>query len=244
MSWTKKGTKMNYGLVNAQKFLNTLYPDEVHGLGGDCLNPKCDYVFTPQDEHEMTQNRGWFTCPKCQQTYNIFDNDALDKTNKVNLTPTAMGQMGETIVQKMGTIPLLGQITWVSEEYNFPIDLIAGEFGVEVKTNHSESQPRFKLGGGAYGSTRGGRQPMNEKADYCFQNGLQPALVGVRLNFYTDKADIFVRPGSFTDTWIGSGALQHVATEDFSSLNPYKNPHDVPPPSELPEDDMDADIPF
>lgn len=241
--WTKKATAINYNLVNAQKYLNGLYPDEVHGVGGDCLNPKCNYVFSPQDEQEMQQNRGWFTCPKCHQTYNIFDTEALDKTNRVNLTPTQMGQMGETIVEEMGTIPQLGQITWISPGYHDPIDLIAGTYGVEVKTNHSEAQPRFKMGGGAYGST--GKIPMQEKANYCFQNGLQPALVGVRLNFYTDKADIFVRPGSFTDTWIGSSALQHVATQDFSKLNPYKNPQDVPPPSELPEsDDTDADIPF
>jgi hypothetical protein len=242
--WTKKATAINYNLVNAQKVLNGLYPDEVHGLGGDCLNPKCDYVFTPQDEQEMQQNRGWFTCPKCHHTYNLFDLEAMQGTNKVNLSPTAMGQIGEQVVESMGQIPLLGTITWTSNEYTYPIDLIAGEYGVEVKTNHSEAQPRFKMGGGAYGKGTGRSQPMVEKANWCFTQGLTPALVGVRLNFYTDKADIFVRPGSFTDTWIGSGQLQHVATEDFSNLNPYKNPHDVPPPSEMPEDDTDADIPF
>lgn len=242
--WTRIATTKNYSLLNAQVFLNGLYPDEQHGVGGDCINPKCDYKFTEQDIQSMAQNRGWFTCPKCGQTYNLNDDNFTSGTNKAYMTPTEMGNIGESIVEKMGTIPGLGQITWISNQHNFPIDLIAGEYGVEVKTNHSEAQPRFKMGGGAYGANPTRKQPAQEKAIYCYENGLTPALVGVRLNFYTDKADVFVRPGAFTDTWIGSGSLQHAATVDFTSLNPYKNPHDVPPPSELPEDDTDADIPF
>jgi hypothetical protein len=68
----------------------------------------------------------------------------------------------------------------------------------------------------------------------------------VRLNFYTDKADIFFREG-LTDTWIGNAQLMHVATVDFTNLNPFKNPSDVPPASELPDDDSTPpvdDIPF
>jgi hypothetical protein len=238
--WKVSAAK-NFNLINAQKWLNQLYPAEVHSVGGDCVNPKCDYEFTAEDEAEMARDGGWFTCPNCDLTYNYLDEEPGVRYNRVGMSPTEMGNLGEKVVEGMGTIPFLGPITMTSALNNFPIDLIAGEFGVEVKTNHSESQPRFKLGGGAYGINPTGKKPMQEKANYCFQNGLRPALCGVRLNFYTNKADIFVRPDSFTDTWIGATALQHAATVDFTALNPYKNPHDVPPPNELPYDD---DIPF
>lgn len=231
----------NWNPIQAQKWLNQLYPAEVHNVGGDCVNPKCDYEFTAADESEMARHSGWFTCPVCDLTYNYLD-ESGGKPSRSGLTPTEMGNIGEQVVVAMGIIPQLGSITWVSEAQHFPIDLIAGRYGVEVKTNHSEAQARFKMGGGAYSNPDRG-QPKNEKIQYCIDNGLLPALVGVRLNFYTDKADVFVRPGSMTDTWIGSAALQHVATRDFSSLNPFKNPADVPPPSELPESD-DSDIPF
>lgn len=218
--------------LQAQQFLNQVHPNEIHGVGGDCINPKCDYVFTPQDMAEMEKNSGWFTCPQCGWTYNYF---AEERHNKVGLTPTQMGNIGETIVEQLGTILLLGAITWISHDHNFPIDMIAGDFGVEVKTNHSEAQARFKLGGG--NNPGGAKVTLASKLKYCQSEGLRPALVGVRLNFYTDKADIFVRPDSFTDTWIGASALTHVDTVDFTDLNPYKHPEDVPPPNELPEDD-------
>lgn len=235
-------TTKNYNMVQAQKWLNQMYPTETHGVDGDCVSPKCNYEFTPADEAEIARDSGWFTCPKCTLTYNYLDESA-GRYNRVGMSPTEMGQIGEKVVENMGTIPLLGPITWTSNEYNAPIDLVAGQYGCEVKSNHSESQARFKMGGGAYGKGTGRGVPMQEKAQYCFDQGLTPALVGVRLNFYTDKADVFVRPGSFTDTWIGASTLQHAATVDFSAINPYKNPQDVPPPSELPDDD-DSNIPF
>ncbi len=228
IGWVKEA-----GFSRAQQFIQTLYPNEIHGLEGHCVNPKCDYNFTPQDIQEMEFNGGWIECPKCGTVQNPMDER---KTNRVGLTPGEMGQIGENIVQGMGSIPLLGRITWVSNMVNFPIDMIAGEYGVEVKTNHSEAQPRFKLGGSGLLGRQGTQQG---KLRYVESEGLRPALVGVRLNFYTDKADIFVRPDSFTDTWIGQSSLEHVATVDFSQFNPFKNPEDVP--QNLPDDD---DIPF
>lgn len=236
--WHRTGAN-TYSPLQAQRYLQQLYPSEVHNAGGDCINPKCDYEFNDQDIAEMSQMSGWFTCPNCQWTYNYLDNETNTKSTRTGLTPGEMGAIGESIVAGMGTIPLLGPITWQSTANNYPIDLIAGPYGVEVKTNHSESQPRFKMGGSTNGTGRSG--DAASKMQYCEANGLKAALVGVRLNFYNDHADIFVRPDSFTDTWIGAGALTHVGTIDFSAQNPFKNPGDVPPPSELPDDD---DIPF
>lgn len=47
----------------------------------------------------------------------------------------------------MGQLPGVGTITTIFELKNNPIDAIIGSYGVEIKTNHSEAQPRFKLGG-------------------------------------------------------------------------------------------------
>jgi len=120
-----------------------------------------------------------------------------------------------------------------------PIDFHIGPYGVEVKTNHSESTPRFKLTGGG---SRSRAEAIQTMIAFCSQQKLIPAMIGVRLNFYTDKADIFFRQG-LADTWIGSSSLQHVATVDFTNLNPYKTPSEVPSPQDLP-DESDSDIPF
>jgi hypothetical protein len=131
-------------------YLQNLYPNEVHGLEGHCINPKCDYVFTSQDEAEMKTNSGWFTCPKCGQTYNYLDpayNGTPGGFTRSGLTATEMGQIGEKIVQNLHSIPGVGEISQPSTAYQFPVDFIIGPYAVEVKTNHSESQPRFKLGG-------------------------------------------------------------------------------------------------
>jgi len=228
----------NRGQFNrAQAFMAMQYPNEVHGLGGHCINPKCDHVWDANDEKEISQNDGYIECPNCGWSQNVY----AEGVNRVGLTNDQMGQIGEDIVSGMKNIPYLGEITWVSGYKNFPIDLIAGPFGVEVKTNHSESQPRFKLGGG--NNPQGGAYTLKSKLQYVQSENLRPALVGVRLNFYTDKADVFVRPDSFSDTWIGAPSLNHIATIDFSNLNPFKDPSQVPPPSQLPDDD-DSDIPF
>lgn len=230
----------DYALIRAQKWLRDQYPVEEHNVGGDCMNPKCDYEFTEQDLDEMALNSGWFTCPNCDWTYNYMDPDVVPRT-RAGLTPTQMGDIGEKIVERMGTIPGLGDVGWVSNDPSYPIDMIVDDFGVEIKTVHSESQPRFKMGGG--GGQGGKRQgTREEKLRYVEQNGLRPALIGVRLNFYTDTADVFVRPDSFTDTWIGAPQLIYVDSVNFSDLNPFKRPEDVPPRNELPDDD--SDIPF
>lgn len=58
-----------------------------------------------------------------------------------------MGRLGESIIARMGQLPGVGTITTIFELKNNPIDAIIGSYGVEIKTNHSEAQPRFKLGG-------------------------------------------------------------------------------------------------
>lgn len=133
------------------------------------------------------------------------------------LTVKQMGDIGAKIVLRLGELPGIGAITPASDEYNFPIDAIVqgsmGNFGCEIKTNHSQAQERFKLGG---------KTERLAKIQYCYENGLKPALIGVRLNFYTNLAYIFFREG-MTDTWIGNSKMQHVGTFNFEDINPFRS---------------------
>jgi hypothetical protein len=223
----------NYNLIAYQRWQNQQYPNELHNAGGDCENPQCDYEFTPEDEQHIQQFSGWFTCPKCGLSFNYLDGDPRKKT-RAGLTMDEMGQLGETIIAEMGHIPGVGDVKQIFGVKNHPIDAIIGPYGAEIKTNHSEAQPRFKMGGervlweGQY------LRPAQVKTLYTEQQGLRPLLVGVRLNFYSSMADIFWREG-FSDTWIGGKTLNHAGTEDFSHLNPFKTA--VPPAALLPEDD-------
>jgi hypothetical protein len=227
-----------WNALQAQRILNGLHPVEEHNAGGDCMNPRCDYQFTEQDWSDIGMMSGWFTCPKCNYTYNYLDpNYATFATpggrTRSGLTLSEMGDLGEKIIARMGSIPTAGQVIHIYPEYNNPIDGIVGRYGVEIKTIHSEAQPRFKLAGGATNRQR--------KTLYCQEKNLVPGMIGVRLNFYTSKADIFFRQG-MADTWIGSSNMPHVATVDFRDINPFPDPSEVPPPSEMPDDD--SDIPF
>jgi hypothetical protein len=213
-----------------QPFLDLLNPNEIHNIGGDCINPKCNYMITEADKKEMYDMDGMWTCPKCDRSYNYFydnDPDGPGGYTRAALTMKTMGQIGETVIADMGYVPQVGEITWQSPDYNSPLDFIIGQYGVEVKTNHSEATPRFKLGGA---------QERQQKIEMAQQMNLIPAIIGVRLNFYADVADIFFRP-QMTDTWIGNPELQHVAKTNFAYLNPYKEPYEVPDSTQLPQDD-------
>lgn len=140
---------------------------------------------------------------------------------------TQQGQLGEQIVKRLGTLPS-GDITHhFADEYNNPVDFITHDeqdnpWGIEVKTIHSQAQPRFKMGDA---------NEVRDKRNYCAENGLRPGLCGVRLNYYTNKADVFFRP-QFTDPYYSDKNMTHVGTVDFSDLNPFRDPEtgamDVP----------------
>lgn len=232
--WSKEAVPRTRTMLQAQRYMDSMHPGEQHGIPSDCMNPKCDYHFTPEDEQYMEMMGGWFTCPKCGWSFNYLDSSSSSPGGytRAGLSMTEMGDLGESIVIRMGTIPGVGQVLQTFPAIQNPIDAIIGPYGVEIKTNHSESTPRFRMAGGTKPS----------KIQYCQANNLTPAMIGVRLNFYTDKADIFFRIG-FKDTWIGSQNLKLISTQDFSDLNPFPQPGSVPSPQDLPEDD-DSDIPF
>lgn len=181
-----------------------------------CDNPKCAREMS-WAEYEQAEWGGGFTCPACGHT-TVLDPSGSRET-RVGLTKKQVGDIGEAVVLEAGSIPGLGTLTSASDDYNFPIDaLLEGEdgvrYGIEIKSNHSQAQERFKVGS---------QKARAEKIRYCHQNGLTPALVGVRLNFYTDKAHVFFRP-QLTDTWVGNKQMRYVGEFDFAHLNPFQAP--------------------
>jgi len=124
-----------------------------------------------------------------------------------------------------------------------PVDFQAGSegryWGIEVKANHALAAPRFKVSG-----SPAKRQRMIQ---FCQERGWRQGFCGVRLNFYTSKADVFFREG-FTDTWLGTDMMQYVGEFDFADLNPFRGfdgqvnvPDNLPDESSAPDyNDLDA----
>jgi len=241
---------------------NKLWPGEVHGVEGDCPNPYCDYKLTSQDISDAEWAGGNFTCPNCGWKWNI-GTEMWDDTNRTQtrsgMSLTEMGKLGEEVVKQyakeMNGLPGLGQLLWESPTYNDPIDLVAGDYALEVKSLHSESFPRFKIAADpGQINDEGNKMTRSEvirkkhermqELSTHLERPLSPGVLGVRLNFYTNRADFFFAP-EYKDRMMS--AMQHVGYTDFSSLNPFKRPEDVqkstlPAQGETVGDD--SDIPF
>lgn len=239
-----------------QDLQNTLWPGESHGLGGDCPNPYCDYELTRQDYDDAEMSGGNFTCPKCGWHWNVAPMmyEEERQRTRTGMSLLDMGQIGEEAIKQWarqeGEIPGVGQILWESPDYHDPIDLVAGDYAIEAKTLHSESFPRFKIAADP-GSGARRADVIKKKHDRMEQlaqhlgKPLYPAMIGVRLNFYSNQADFFFAP-EYKDRMMTS--MTHLGSMDFSNLNPFKHPEDIAQQS-LPaqgetSSDPDADIPF
>lgn len=227
-------------------------PQESHGIESDCPNPYCDYMLTDQDWYDIEEAGGQFTCPNCGWVANFATLSGGRQRTRSGLTLEGMGRLGEDIVKawllQHGEIPGIGGLVWESPGYQDPIDLVIGSYAIEVKTLHSESYPRFKIGGIEGSKNRQGiiqdKIARTKELSDLLEMPLEPAVLGVRLNFYTNRADFFFKVGlkDFMMT-----AMDHLGEFDFTALNPYRDPTDVPPASMLPEEgwtENDDDIPF
>jgi len=236
-----------------ERLKQELWPGEFHGIDSDCPNPYCDYNLTPEDIQDAEYANGKFTCPQCRWSWNLMSDpeDTRDRT-RTGMTLGEMGKLGEDVVKQyakeMQGIPEIGQLIWESPVYNDPIDLVAGDYAIEVKSLHSEVFPRFKIAADpGSGMKRADviRKKIQRMAELSNHLGKQlyPGMIGVRLNFYTARADFFFAP-EYKDRLMT--AMQHVGFTDFSKLNPFKRPEDVQKMS-LPaqgETSDYSDIPF
>jgi len=237
-----------------EELKQNLWPNEDQGVDSDCPNPHCDYMLTDQDMYDAEEFGGHFTCPNCRWTYDLspYMYQEVRQQTRAGMTPKEMGQLGESVVRDFADenngIPGLGELRWEAPDYNDPIDAVVGDFAIEIKSLHSESYPRFKI---AADPTTGGNRSdvIKQKIDRMNELGmhlgsqLAPGVLGVRLNFFTSRADFFFSSG-FKDARMT--AMEHLGTSDFSKLNPFKKPEEVSALS-LPtqgETYGDEDIPF
>lgn len=235
---------------------DSLWPGEQHGISSDCPNPYCDYMLTSEDIETAEWSGGSFQCPNCGWKYDItpmMTGEVDRDRTRTGMKLSEMGAIGEAVVKKFAEenqgIPGIGQLVWEAPGYHDPIDLVVGDYAIEVKSLHSESYPRYKIaadpGSGAKRADviRQKHDRMQELSNH-FNKPLYPGMIGVRLNFYTNRADLFFAP-EYKDRMMT--AMQHVGTTDFANLNPFKRPEDVtnqilPAQGETMGDD--SDIPF
>jgi hypothetical protein len=233
------------------QLVNTLWPNESHGAQSDCPNPYCDYNLTREDINDAEYAGGAFQCPQCGWQYDLSPQlygETRDRTRS-GMSLAEMGQLGEEVVKQFadenGQIPGIGPIRWESPDYQDPIDLVAGNYALEVKSLHSESYPRFKIAadpssGKNRSATIQGKMERMAQLSQHLGIPLQPAMLGVRLNFYTNRADFFFAP-EYRDRMMTN--MTHVGSTDFSKLNPFQNPEDVNQQA-LPAQGETSDIPF
>jgi len=222
--------------------------DETHGLYGDCANPYCDYNMDEDDWRDVQMGEGRWQCPNCRWDQLVPDGDPYGmlglKPTRSGLDTASMGSLGEEVAQaaaRDGALSPLGPLRWVSPDYNDPIDMVMGNNALEVKTLHSESFPRFKIAPSSVnrpGKNRAGTiaakvQRARELGE-ALGHPLVEGLLGVRLNFYTGRADFFYAP-EYRDRMMT--AMEHLADYDFSKQNPFRDhvPGELPQQGETPD---------
>jgi hypothetical protein len=224
--------------------------DEEHGLGGDCANPYCDYEMGDQDWQDIGYGEGQWQCPNCgfDQIIPTGDPSGGPTSTRSGMDTKTMGQLGEEVARQAirdGALPQLGPLRWQSPDYNDPIDMVVGGNALEVKTLHSESFPRFKMGPSRSSRSRANtikaKVERTRELSAALGTPLSEGTLGVRLNFYTGRADFFYAT-EFRDRMMT--AMTHLGEYDFSKLNPFRDhvPGDLPQQGAT-EPDED-DIPF
>lgn len=228
-------------------------PNENHGISSDCPNPYCDYMMTDDDWNAIEFSRGYFDCPKCG--WRSYMPEAMGESTRQRtrsgMSLSDMGSLGEEIVfDHLQKQPFtIGQLVWKSPTYNDPIDAVIGQFAAEIKSLHSEAFPRVKIAADPSFKNRGDTIRAKEQRVRELQaqlgTPLEGSMLAVRINFFNNRADFFHAVG-FKDRLLT--AMEHIATTDFTHLNPFSNPADVPAVAEMEEQGWtvseDDGIPF
>jgi hypothetical protein len=220
-----------------------------------CPTPTCDFHLSPEQQTAIEQSNGYFTCPKCHQTYNLRP-DAPEPTvnmgggydhrmeqgqtgggTKVGIPLKDVGQIGENIIAEMGSVPGYGPLTHMHSggaSGNSTFDAYVDGWGVEIKAIDMRSlNHRWIPGGNEQGPNAMSRaekvQKMNTVAE---EQGLKGCLgLLVLLDFRRDKAEVYAREMPFD----GSGVInwrKHNGTklvEEVPFQSPFKDPNSPVP---------------
>ena len=218
-----------------------------------CHNQLCDWWISPLAAQQVAETGGQYTCPRCNLRYDLntvvgaylSENPtafAPGGTTIAGIVPSEQGQIGEDLVEKLGSIPGYGPITWWhpgGAASPSPLDGACSgpggtTWGIEVKAvNWDAKNLRFLPGGPKYKAMK------NAHAEREGWAGILGILV--MLNYRNGKADMYLReyalgenpavggiatsPGS---GWkmTGIGAFRHDApgVVKFLAEVPFENP--------------------
>jgi hypothetical protein len=216
-----------------------------------CHNQLCDWWITPEAAQAVSEAGQTYKCPRCSMSYDL--NTIVGQFPREETSPFAPGgttiagislqeqaQIGEDLVEHLGTIPGYGPITWWHQggaTSPSPLDGACqaidgqGTWGIEVKTlNYDAKNLRFVPGGPKYKAMK------NAHAEREGWLGVLGILV--LLNYRTGKADMYARafPLGTSQAWTdaqgrghnlpiqGVGAFRHHNATQFVTEIPFKNP--------------------
>lgn len=219
-----------------------------------CRNQLCNYHISPDvTESAYQADKGSYTCPHCGLDQDLLKSPGQPggSTNS-GLRMDQQAQIGEDLVQKMGTIPGYGNVIWWHKggaATNSPFDGAVPNWLVEVKTVNWNTQRRRGI---INTRDRGSKlravqnpdlwraQMGDPELDAAFhQLGHIQGVLGilVLLDFEKGTADIFARPMPHDPTH------QHGGIINFSQAGATQIGFDVPFESGLPDPRQEGFVP-
>ena len=229
-----------------------------------CYKPDCNFFLSPEAQQDVDthQDQGYYTCPKCKETYDRMSHlpwhgapeeyaqpFVAGGGTRIGLSMKEQGQIGEDLVEDLHSIPGYGPIVWWHEGgicSSSPLDGATKDWGIEVKTlGFDDTHHRF---------VPGRVEEKESKNQSAGEMGLRGVLgVLVMLNFRTSMASIYVKEMPLGPWQNSQGRhLQGISTfrtnaaekllEQIPFKNPFMNPHHNAP--ELPTPKPEEEVPF
>jgi len=244
-------------------------PEEAEELNDQgfqkCYKGTCNFYISPQakSEVETHQDQGYYTCPKCKESYDMMSHlpwhgapeEYLPRlfeeggSTRIGLTMCEQAQIGEDLIKEHG-LPGYGPIPWWHDGgacAPSPLDGTVKEWGIEVKTlGFDDTHHRFIPGSPEEKGSK------NKAAAELKLKGVLGVLV--MLNYRTSMASIYVKEMPL-ETWINTTGrhINGVAAfrtnsgerllEQLPFKNPFMDPHNGAPHSPVPHD-LNDDLPF
>lgn len=222
----------------------------------------CQFYISPEAQSSL-QNTGYYTCPSCQHSHDLLhelpwhgvtDEDEINQNmqrdqaqnnwhsgggTRIGIPMQAQAQIGEDLVENMGSLPGYGAITWWHQggaTTNSPLDGATQDWGIEVKTlGYDATHHRFVPGRVKE------KTDKNEQAEQMGKKGILAVLV--LLDYRRSVADIYVKEQPFDQGGVkafrsGQKGSEHLIKE-VPFRNPLLDPHDPSPAVE-----HDEEMPF
>lgn len=227
------------------------------GPNGTKVNIPCPFWLSPETV-EMVKEKmgGYYTCPICARSYDLMHDMewhgvpeeytqnqpqfSAGGGTRIGILMTEQAQIGEDLVEHMGTLGEYGPITWWhpgGANANSPLDGATKDWGIEVKTiGYDAMHHRF-----VPGRTKE-KEDKNKMAAEMGKKGVLGVLV--MLDYRRSVADIYVKemplqtyatntPGRQSLTGVGAfrssapGAMHLIKEVPFN--NPLMDPHSPTP---------------